>query len=74
MDSIIAIFAWLNSVLLKMTWLSDGVAWLVENILGLSIATQVGGSVHFFIYDVIKIFLCTRQISQNSYPIRHLPS
>ena len=57
MDSIIAIFAWLNSVLLKMTWLSDGVAWLVENILGLSIATQVGGSVHFFIYDVIKIFI-----------------
>lgn len=57
MDSIIAIFAWLNSVLLKMTWLSDGVAWFVENILGLSIATQVGGSVHFFIYDVIKIFI-----------------
>ena len=22
----------------------------------------------------IKNFLCTRQISQNSYPIRHLPS
>ena len=57
MDSIIAIFAWLNSVLLKMTWLSDGVAWFVENILGLSIATQVGGSVHFFIYDVIIIFI-----------------
>lgn len=57
MDSIIAIFAWLNSVLLKMTWLSDGVAWFVENILGLSIATRVGGSVHFFIYDVIKIFI-----------------
>lgn len=57
MDSIIAIFVWLNSVLLKMTWLSDGVAWFVENILGLSIATQVGGSVHFFIYDVIKIFI-----------------
>lgn len=48
MDSIIAIFAWLNSVLLKMTWLSDGVAWLVENILGLSIATQVGGKGAFF--------------------------
>ena len=57
MDSITAVFAWLNNVLLKMTWLSDGVAWFVENILGLSIATQVGGSVHFFIYDVIKIFI-----------------
>ena len=57
MDSIIAVFAWLNDMLLKMTWLSEGVAWFVESILGLSIATQVGGSVHFFIYDVIKIFI-----------------
>jgi uncharacterized membrane protein YraQ (UPF0718 family) len=57
MESIIAVLAWLNNVLLKMTWLSDGVAWFVESILGLSIATQVGGSVHFFIYDVIKIFI-----------------
>jgi uncharacterized membrane protein YraQ (UPF0718 family) len=44
-------------MLLKMTWLSEGVAWLVENIFGLSVTTQVGGSVHFFIYDVIKIFI-----------------
>ena len=57
MDSIIAVFAWLNDMLLKMTWLSEGVAWLVENIFGLSVDTQVGGSVHFFIYDVIKIFI-----------------
>lgn len=57
MEIIIAVLAWLNNVLLKMTWLSDGVAWFVESILGLSIATQVGGSVHFFIYDVIKIFI-----------------
>jgi uncharacterized protein len=57
MDSIIAVLAWLNNMLLKMTWLSDGVAWFVENIFGLSVDTQVGGSVHFFIYDVIKIFI-----------------
>jgi len=57
MNSIIVVFAWLNDVLLKMTWLSDGVAWLVENIFGLSVKTQVGGSIHFFIYDVIKIFI-----------------
>ena len=30
MDVIVAIFAWLNDVLLKMTWLSNGVAWVVE--------------------------------------------
>lgn len=57
MDSIIAIFAWLNNVLLKMTWLSEGVRWLVENLFGLSINTKIGGSIHFFIYDVFKIFI-----------------
>ena len=57
MDSIIAIFAWLNNVLLKMTWLSEGVRWLVENLFGLSVNTKIGGSIHFFIYDVLKIFI-----------------
>ena len=57
MDSIIAIFAWLNNVLLKMTWLSEGVRWLVENLFGLSVNTKIGGSIHFFIYDVFKIFI-----------------
>lgn len=57
MDSIIAIFAWLNNVLLKMTWLSEGVRWLVENLFGLSVETKIGGSIHFFIYDVFKIFI-----------------
>ncbi len=40
-----------------MTWLSDGVRWFVENVFGLSVATRLGGSVHFFIYDVFKIFI-----------------
>jgi len=57
MESVIAIFAWLNDVLLKMTWLSEGVRWLVENVFGLSVATRLGGSIHFFIYDVFKIFI-----------------
>ena len=57
MDSIIAIFAWLNNVLLKMTWLSEGVRWLVENLFWLSVNTKIGGSIHFFIYDVLKIFI-----------------
>lgn len=50
-------FSWLNDNLLKMTWLSDIIKKLVENIFGLSISERVGGSVHFFIYDVIKIFI-----------------
>ncbi len=57
MESIIAIFAWLNDVLLKMTWLSEGVRWLVEDLFGLSVASRLGGSIHFFIYDVFKIFI-----------------
>ncbi len=51
------IFAWLNNQILRMEWLSGLVKYLVEKILGLSIQSQLGGSIHFFIYDVIKIFI-----------------
>lgn len=40
-----------------MEWLSDLVALLVTNGFGLDMNTRVGGSIHFYIYDVIKIFL-----------------
>lgn len=51
------IFTWLNTQLLKMQWLSDLVNYLVEDILGLDTGERLGGSIHFFIYDVIKIFI-----------------
>jgi len=51
------IFQWLNNQLLKMEWLSDLIRNLVENGLNLDIASRLGGSIHFFIYDVIKIFI-----------------
>lgn len=51
------IFEWLNNQLLKMEWLSNIVKFVVENVFGLSIADRLGGSIHFFIYDVIKIFI-----------------
>lgn len=51
------VFKWLNAQLLKMEWLFNLVKLLVENIFGLSIQSKLGGSVHFFIYDVIKIFI-----------------
>lgn len=51
------IFSWLNDQLLKMVWLHQGVEWVVENVFNLDVSTQIGASVHFFIYDVIKIFL-----------------
>lgn len=50
-------FSWLNDNLLKMTWLSDLIKKMVENVFGLNVGERLGGSIHFFIYDVIKIFI-----------------
>ncbi|MFA6807886.1 MAG: permease [Eubacteriales bacterium] len=51
------IFEWVNSQLLKMEWLSNLIKLLVENVFGLNIQERLGGSIHFFIYDVVKIFI-----------------
>lgn len=40
-----------------MEWLSNLVTVLVEQGLGLSVKENLGGSIHFFIYDVVKIFI-----------------
>jgi hypothetical protein len=50
------IFSWMNDQLLRMEWLSDIVKFIVEAA-GLSVSTKIGASIHFFIYDVIKIFI-----------------
>jgi len=54
---ILYVFEWINNQLFKMEWLSNLVKFLVENILCLNIKERLGGSIHFFIYDVIKIFI-----------------
>ncbi|MBW4961107.1 permease [Sulfitobacter sp. CW3] len=50
------VFGWMNDQLLRMQWLSDlvtaGVEWV-----GLDPASRIGGSVQFFVYDVVKIFI-----------------
>ncbi len=51
------IFGWLNDQLLKMEWLYTLVALFVENVFGLDLTERLGGSIHFFIYDTIKIFI-----------------
>ena len=51
------IFAWLNDQLLRMNWLSELVRLLIEKVFGLDMASRLGGSLHFFIYDAIKIFI-----------------
>lgn len=50
------IFAWANDQLLRMQWLSDLVTAGVQAV-GLDPTSRIGGSVQFFIYDVIKIFI-----------------
>ncbi|NLW22955.1 MAG: permease, partial [Tissierellia bacterium] len=40
-----------------MEWLWNIVELLVVKVFGLSMDTRLGGSIHFFIYDVIKIFI-----------------
>ncbi len=51
------VFRWLNDQLLKMEWLSDLTRLLTENLFRLDPGSRLGGSVHFFIYDVVKIFI-----------------
>ena len=51
------IFEWINNQLLKMNWLFELVEGLIVKVFGLSMDSRLGASVHFFIYDVIKIFI-----------------
>lgn len=52
-----SVFTWLNDQLLKMKWLHDLTKLLVERVFGLDVTQRIGGSVHFFIYDTVKIFV-----------------
>jgi uncharacterized membrane protein YraQ (UPF0718 family) len=49
-------FSWMNDQLLRMQWLSDLVTAGVQAA-GLDPASRIGGSVQFFVYDVVKIFI-----------------
>ncbi|MHB1485710.1 MAG: permease [Saccharofermentanales bacterium] len=51
------VFEWLNDQILKMNWLSSLIALLVEKVFGLDLNDRIGGSIHFFIFDTIKIFI-----------------
>jgi len=51
-----SVLGWMNDQLLRMDWLSDLVTAGVQAA-GLDPASRLGGSVQFFVYDVIKIFI-----------------
>ena len=47
---------WINNIF-KFTWLDKLVEMLVENVFNIPMATKLGSSIHFFIYDTIKIII-----------------
>jgi len=51
------LFNWINNQIFKMEWLSNLVEKFVVNICNLDINSRLGASIHFFIYDSIKIFI-----------------
>ncbi|WP_142414026.1 permease [Hathewaya massiliensis] len=57
MDIVNAILKGFNNIFFKMTWLSDLIKLLVGKVFKLDTSSRVGGSLHFFIYDTIKIFI-----------------
>ncbi len=68
------IFEFLNNQLLKMDWLNNLIRLLVENVFNMDIESRIGGSIHFFIYDTIKIFiLLSVLIFTVSYIQSHFP-
>lgn len=70
----VPLLAWGNAQLLRMDWLSAIVRIAVERGLGLAVTERLGGSVHFFVYDVTKIFiLLSVLIFSISYVQSHFP-
>ena len=68
------VFEWLNNQILKMQWLSDLFRLLTENVFGLKTEERLGGSIHFFLYDTVKIFiLLSLLIFVISYIQSHFP-
>jgi uncharacterized membrane protein YraQ (UPF0718 family) len=47
----------LNNIFLKMTWLSDFVTWILNQLLNLDNEGWLFGMIQFFLYDTVKIFI-----------------
>ncbi|OJV66712.1 MAG: hypothetical protein BGO41_04620 [Clostridiales bacterium 38-18] len=51
------IFSFINDQILKMVWLSDLVTWLLGDLFKFNLDGKFGSSLHFFIYDTVKIMI-----------------
>jgi len=70
-----AIWSFISDQILGMKWLQDLIAWILKSLFGSDFAiSRIGESVHFFIYDVIKIsFLLMVLIFIISYVQSYFP-
>ena len=50
------VWNFIQTQILGMKWLSDLVAVLL-NLCGMDVSSSIGGIIHFFIYDTVKIFI-----------------
>ena len=51
------VFDFFTNQILGMKWISNLTTSFVENVLNLDVTSRIGGSIQFFIYDTIKIFI-----------------
>ena len=51
------IFNFFTEQILGMKWLSDLITFLLENLFNVDVSSKFGGSIHFFLYDTVKIFI-----------------
>lgn len=56
MDVLSNIWDFIQIQLLGMKWLNDLVGYLLNKV-NINVSSKLGGSLHFFIYDVIKIII-----------------
>lgn len=57
MNIITLLLSFINNQLLKMQWLYEIVELFLEKVFNLDLDTRLGNSIHFFLYDTIKIFI-----------------
>ena len=67
-------WTFINDQLFKMVWLNNLAGWFVETIFKLPTDEKIGGSLQFFIFDTVKIFILLsvllfwRDIIQSYFP------
>lgn len=56
MNGVVAVWEFFQDQILGMQWLNSVIGWILSMV-GIDITSRVGGSVQFFVYDMIKILV-----------------